>query len=115
VLAERRNENASREHSPVAAICGEGPWARAAKSLVVLPDDVFDSLGVCEVGVEFPDRGCNAPRDVEDDVRVSFRGVAGADCCSFAIAADLICCLGRDLRLSVRVLRVMFTISVAKV
>jgi hypothetical protein len=82
---------------------------------VDLPDVVFDPLGVCEVGVEFPDRGCNAPRDIEDDVRLSFRGVDGTDGCSFMIAADLFCDLGRYLRLSVRFLRVMLTISVAKV
>ena len=115
MLAERRNENASREHSPVAAICGEGPWGGVTASLMVFSDETFDPLGVCEVGVEFPDRGCKALREVEDDVRLSFLGVAGTDCCSFAIAVDLICCLGRDLRLSVRILRVMFTISVAKV
>ena len=98
----------------MAAICGEGPGGSVATSLLGFPDDVFDPLGVCEVGVEFPDRGCNAPRDVEDDVRLSFLGVAGTDCCSSEIFVDLLCCLGRDLRLSVRFLRVMFTISVAR-
>lgn len=80
MLVERRKENASLEHSPTAAVCGEGPDGKAETSLETVPSEAFVLLGVAATGVEFPDRGCNAIRDVEDDVRLSFRGVAGAVC-----------------------------------
>jgi hypothetical protein len=77
VFAERRKENPSLEHSPTAATCAEGPEDEAAASLEVVLGDVFGLLGVAATGVELPDRGCNALRDVEDGVRLSFRGVVG--------------------------------------
>jgi hypothetical protein len=77
VLAERRKENPSLEHSPTAAMCADGPVGKAAASLEAVFGDVFGLLGVAVTGVELPDRGCNALREAEEGVRLSFRGVVG--------------------------------------
>jgi hypothetical protein len=37
----------------------------------------FDFEGVAFSDGEFPDLGCNARCDIEDDVRLNFRGVEG--------------------------------------
>jgi hypothetical protein len=80
VLAERRKENPNLEHSPTAVMCADGPDGEVAVSLAAVFGDDFGLLGVAATGVELPDRGCNALRDVEDGVRLSFRGVVGTVC-----------------------------------
>ena len=76
---------------------------------MVFSDETFDPLGVCEVGVEFPDRGCRAFRDVEDDVLLNFRGVACVASELAVAVAGLVGGFERDFNVSVRFLRVMFT------
>jgi hypothetical protein len=99
VFAERRKENANLEHSPTAVVCGEGPDDGEDTSLEVVTGAAFVLLGVAVMGVEFPDRGCRALRDVEDDVRLSLRGVLGVFGRSFALSFGTTCCFVRDLRL----------------
>jgi len=65
------------------------------------------------IGVEFPDLGCNARCDTEDDARLSFRGVAGTVALAVCDIVDLLCAFVFAFKVSVRTLRVMFTTSVA--